>query len=117
MELVKYDFGYMFFYSERPNTFAARNLDDDVPLEIKKRRLSEIIEYQQRHSRENLSKYLGQTFQVLVEGKSKKSEDDLFGRTSQNNVVVFPKKNFRPGDFVDVKIQRATSATLIGIAI
>lgn len=117
MELVKYDFGYMFFYSERPNTFAARNLEDDVPLEIKKRRLSEIIEYQQRHSRENLSKYLGQTFQVLVEGKSKKSEDDLFGRTSQNNVVVFPKKNFRPGDFVDVKIQRATSATLIGIAI
>ena len=117
MELVKYDFGYVFFYSERPNTFAARNLDDDVPLEIKKRRLSEIIEYQQRHSRENLSKYLGQTFQVLVEGKSKKSEDDLFGRTSQNNVVVFPKKNFRPGDFVDVKIQRATSATLIGIAI
>ena len=60
---------------------------------------------------------MGQTFQVLVEGKSKKSEDDLFGRTSQNNVVVFPKKNFRPGDFVDVKIQRATSATLIGIAI
>ncbi|CAI8354427.1 MAG: tRNA-2-methylthio-N(6)-dimethylallyladenosine synthase [Owenweeksia sp. TMED14] len=114
MELVKYNFGYMYFYSERPNTFAARKLEDDVPLEIKKRRLSEIIDSQRRHSKEILSKCIDKTFEVLVEGASKKSEDDLFGRTSENTVIVFPKMNFKPGDFVNVKVQRATSATLIG---
>ena len=117
MELVQYDFGYMFFYSERPNTFAARKLKDDIPLEVKKRRLSEIIEVQRKHSKNNLSKLIGKTFEVLVEGNSKKSELDLFGRTSQNAVVVFPKENFKPGDFVKVNIQNATSATLIGKAI
>ena len=117
MELVQYDFGYMFFYSERPNTFAARKLKDDVPLEVKKRRLSEIIDVQRKHSKNNLSKLIGKTFEVLVEGASKKSELDLFGRTSQNAVVVFPKENFKPGDFVNVNIQNATSATLIGKAI
>lgn len=117
MEYVKYDFGYMFFYSERPNTFAARNLIDDVPLEVKKRRLNEIINLQQRHSLWRNQQHIGQIQEVLVEGTSKKSETQLFGRTTQNTVVVFDRENYKPGDFVRVKIERCTAATLLGTAI
>ena len=114
MDCVKYDFGFMFFYSERPNTYAARKLVDDIPLVVKKRRLAEIIERQQQHSLERNQAYAGQVVEVLVEGPSKKSPDDLFGRTTQNTVVVFPKKNHQPGDFVQVLVDRCTPATLLG---
>ena len=114
MDSVKYDFGFMFFYSERPNTYAARKLVDDIPLEVKKRRLAEIIERQQQHSLQRNQAYVGQVVDVLVEGPSKKSPDDLFGRTTQNTVVVFPKKNHQRGDFVRVLVDRCTPATLLG---
>lgn len=117
MDYVKYDFGYMFHYSERPNTFAARNLVDDVPLEVKKRRLSEIIDKQQAHSLWRNQQHIGKIEEVLVEGVSKKSEAQLFGRNSQNTVVVFDKEDYKPGDFVLVKIERCTAATLLGTAI
>ncbi len=114
MEYVKYDFGYMFYYSERPNTYAARKMEDDVPLEIKKRRLTEIIDLQQQHSLERNQEQIGKVEEVLIEGTSKKSEDDWFGRSTRNTVVVFPKGNEKPGDFVKVKIHDCTAATLLG---
>ncbi len=114
MEYVKYDFGYMFYYSERPNTFAARKMEDDIPLEVKKRRLTEIIDLQQKHSLESNRAYIGKTEEVLIEGSSKRSEEDWFGRTTQNTVVVFPKANEKPGDFVKVMIKDCTAATLLG---
>ena len=117
MDLVKYDFGYMFHYSERPNTYAARKLKDNIPLAVKKRRLSEIIAKQRGHGLTRNEVRVGKVFEVLVEGVSKKSEDQLFGRTDQNTVVVFNRKNYKPGDFVKVKIDRCTGATLIGEAI
>ncbi len=114
MEKVKYDFGYMFYYSERPNTYAARKMEDDIPLEVKKRRLSEIIDLQQKHSLENNQKHIGGVEQVLIEGTSKKSDNDWYGRNSQNTVVVFPRRDEKPGDFVNVKIESCTTATLLG---
>lgn len=117
MDYVKYDFGYMFFYSERPNTYAARKMEDDIPLEVKKRRLKEIIDKQQEHSLERNKAFIGKTVEVLVEGVSKRSDNDLFGRCSQNTVVVFPRENYAAGDFVKVKIEDCTAATLLGTAI
>ena len=114
MEQVKYDFGYMFFYSERPNTFAARKMEDDIPEEIKKRRLTEIINLQQKHSLERNQQALGKTFEVLIEGTSKRSEDDWYGRTTHNTVVVFPKGDEKTGDLVHVEIVDCTTATLLG---
>jgi len=114
MKWVGYDFAYMFKYSERPNTYAARKLADDVPETVKTRRLTEIIELQLRMSLENNQKDIGKVFEVLVEGVSKKSADKLFGRNSQNKVIVFPKGNFVAGDFVNVEVKSCTSATLIG---
>ena len=115
MEYVKYDFGYMFAYSERPGTPAHRKMADDVPEDVKKRRLQEIIDLQQIHSKQRMDGYLGKTFEVLIEGNSKKDENEWFGRTSQNTVMVFPKKEgTKPGDFVMVRADRCTSATLIG---
>lgn len=114
MKWVAYDFAYMFKYSERPDTKAAKKLKDDVSEEDKSRRLSEIIELQNRISEESKQKDIGKVFEVLIEGYSKKSNDDLSGRTSQNKVVVFPAKNHRAGDYVQVKINSCTSATLIG---
>ena len=114
MDYVKYDFGYMFFYSERPNTYAARKLEDDIPEEIKKRRLTEIIQLQSKHSLYRHEEMVGKTFEVLVEGTSKKSEAQLFGRTDTNSVVVFDRHDFKPGDFVHVKINSCTTATLLG---
>jgi tRNA-2-methylthio-N6-dimethylallyladenosine synthase len=117
MEFVKYDFGFMFAYSERPGTMAAKKLEDDVPFEVKKRRLAEIIALQQEHSHFRTKKHLGNVEEVLIEGTSKKSEAQWKGRNSQNTVVVFPKENYKRGDFVMVKINDCTSATLIGKAI
>ncbi len=114
MEWAQYDFAYMFKYSERPETFAAEKLKDDVPETVKTRRLNEIIELQGKLSLESKKRDVGQTFKVLVEGTSKKSEEQLYGRTSQNKVVVFPKNDLKPGDYTDVTISACTSATLIG---
>lgn len=117
MDYVKYDFGFMFAYSERPGTMAARKLQDDIPEEIKKRRLAEIIEKQLSHSLYRTKRHLGNIEEVLIEGVSKKSDAEWMGRNSQNTVVVFPKENYKVGDFVMVKIESCTSATLRGKAI
>lgn len=117
MEYVQYDFGYMFSYSERPGTLAARKLEDDVPEEVKKRRLQEIVDLQQLISEKKTKRFLGQTLEVLIEKESKKSNQHWSGRISENVVAVFPKENYQPGDFVMVKINDCTSATLIGKAV
>ena len=117
MEYVKYDFGFMFAYSERPGTLAERKMEDDIPLEIKKRRLQEIINLQQQHSLYRTQEHLGKIEEVLIEKPSKKSDAHWSGRNSQNTVVVFPKENYKPGDFVNVKILDCTSTTLIGEAV
>jgi len=117
MEYVKYDFGFMFMYSERPGTMAARKMKDDVPDEVKKRRLTEIIELQQKHSALRTKNFVGQTVEVLIEKESKKDPDYWSGRTPQNTVAVFPKADFKPGDFVLVQIEDCTSATLVGKAV
>jgi tRNA-2-methylthio-N6-dimethylallyladenosine synthase len=114
MEQVKYDFGYMFAYSERPKTLAERKYKDDVPTEVKSRRLAEIVELQLKHSAERTKQGLGKVHRVLVEGVSKKSKEQLFGRNSQSLVVVFPKENYNPGDYVNVLAESCTGATLIG---
>ena len=117
MDYVKYDFGFMYAYSERPGTLAERKMEDDIPLATKKRRLAEIIEKQQQHSRFRTEAYLNKTVCVLIEKTSKRSTDNWSGRTTQNTMVVFPKENFKVGDFVDVLIEDCTSATLRGKAI
>jgi tRNA-2-methylthio-N6-dimethylallyladenosine synthase len=114
LEWARFDFAYMFAYSERPGTSAARKLTDDVTEEDKKRRLSEIISLQNRISAAVKKRDVGNDFEVLAEGVSKKSIDHLYGRTSQNKVVVFPKAHYKPGDYLKVRIGRSTSATLIG---
>lgn len=117
MEYVKYDYGFMFAYSERPGTLAERKLRDDVPEETKKRRLTEIIDLQRQHSLERIKANLGKTQEVLIEGVSKKSDTHWMGRTSQNTVAVFPKEDYNVGDFVMVEMQDCTSATLLGKAV
>ncbi|WP_139855502.1 tRNA (N6-isopentenyl adenosine(37)-C2)-methylthiotransferase MiaB [Aequorivita sinensis] len=117
MEYVKYGFGYMYKYSERPGTLAARKLEDDVPEEIKSRRLTEVVNLQQKHSAFRTESFLGKTVTVLIEKESKKNADEWSGRTEHNNVAVFPKENYKPGDFVKVKVTDCTTATLIGEAI
>lgn len=117
MEHAKYDFGFMFAYSERPGTLAARKMEDNVPEEVKKRRLNEIIDLQQKLGWERMRRFIGQEVEVLIEKESKRSNEHWSGRNSQNTVVVFPKENYNPGDFVMVKINDCTSATLIGEAV
>jgi tRNA-2-methylthio-N6-dimethylallyladenosine synthase len=117
MEYVKYDFGFMFAYSERPGTLAARKLEDDIPEEVKKRRLTEIVDLQQIHGLERTKRFIGQTVEVLIEKESKRSDKQWSGRNSQNTVVVFDKENYKVGDFVWVKITDCTAATLIGKAV
>lgn len=114
LEEVRFDHAYMFMYSERPGTYAARKYKDDVPLEVKKRRLQEIIELQTRISLENNRKEIGRVHTVLVEGPSKRSPEQLCGRTDTNKMVVFDRHDFRPGDYVRVRITDCTSATLFG---
>lgn len=115
MEYVQYDFGYMFAYSDRPGTPAHKKMDDNVPQEVKKRRLREIIDLQQKHSEKRMNAYVGKTHEVLIEGDSKKSNQAWMGRNTQNAVVVFPKTgNEKPGDLVHVQVNSCTSATLLG---
>jgi len=116
MEYSRYDFSYMFFYSERPGTLAQRRYKDDIPEEIKKRRLQEIVETQNRLSLESNKKDIGKIFEVLIEGDSKKNETEWKGRSSQNKVIVFPKENseLKKGDYVMVKVTGCTQATLLG---
>lgn len=116
MEYSKYDMSYMFFYSERPGTLAQKRYKDDVPEGIKKRRLAEIVELQNRLSLESNKRDIGKTFTVLIEGNSKKSDQDWMGRSSQNKVVVFPKENhpLNKGDYIRVEITGCTQATLLG---
>ena len=114
MEYVKYDFGYMFKYSERPGTYAARNYPDDVPEEVKQRRLDEIIALQAQHSAWRNAQYIGRECEVLCEGTSKKDAGRLFGRNSQGIVVVFDAAGHRVGDFVRVRIDETTQGTLLG---
>ncbi|EAR17025.1 MULTISPECIES: tRNA (N6-isopentenyl adenosine(37)-C2)-methylthiotransferase MiaB [Robiginitalea] len=116
MDYVKYDFGFMFAYSERPGTLAARKMADDVPDAVKKRRLREIIDKQQAHSLERNQAHIGRVEEVLIEGPSRKSDAHWMGRNTQNTVVVFPKENYRVGEFVNVRIEDCTSATLLGTA-
>ena len=117
MEYVKYDFGFMFAYSERPGTLAARKLEDNIPEETKKRRLREIIDLQQQHGLYRTRQHLGKVEEVLIEGPSRKSDQHWMGRNSQNTVVVFPKESYKVGEFVNVVIRDCTSATLIGQAV
>lgn len=117
MQEVRNDFAYMFAYSERPKTFAEKNLKDDVPENIKLKRLQEVIDLQLKHSAEKVKAGVGKVHKVLVEQFSKKSKDMLSGRNSQNTVVVFPKGNFKKGDFVNVLATKCTGGTLIGEAI
>tara|TARA_B100000963_G_scaffold46429_1_gene34740 strand:+ start:54 stop:1433 length:1380 start_codon:yes stop_codon:yes gene_type:complete len=114
MNYVKYDFGFMFKYSERPGTLASKKLQDNVPEKIKQRRLQEIIDLQQKHSYFNLKNYVGKNCEVLIEKESKKSSHFWCGRNDQNIMVVFPKKNQKAGDLVNIKIDDNTSTTLIG---
>ena len=114
MEACGYDAAFMFKYSERPGTYASKHLEDNVPEEIKVRRLNEIIALQNRLSAESNNRCIGKTYEVLVEGVSKRSRDQLFGRTEQNRVVVFDRGTHRIGDFVNVRITEASSATLKG---
>ena len=116
MNYVKYDFGYMFKYSERPNTPAAR-MNDDVSEETKQRRLAEIIQTQQKHSLFHMKEKIGKTLEVLIEGTSKKSEKYFYGRTTYNSTVIFEKKEYNVGDYVMVKIEDCSSATLKGTII
>lgn len=117
LEYVRFDFGYMFSYSERPGTPAAKKFTDDIPADVKQRRLAEIIEVQQRISTERNQKLIGTIQKVLVEGTSKRSDQDFSGRSDQNKVVIFPRENFKKGDYVNVLITDTTSATLRGKAV
>ena len=114
MREVGYDFAYMFKYSERPGTFAQRNLGDDIPEDVKTRRLTEIIDLQNKLSEESNKRDIGKEFEILVECTSKRSEEQLSGRTSQNKMVVFDRHNFKVGDYVKVRITGCSSATLFG---
>ena len=117
MEWAGFDYAFMFKYSERPDTMAAKKLEDNIPEEIKSRRLEEVIALQQTLSLTSYRRDVHKQFTVLVEGFSKRSKDYLFGRTSQNKVVVFPKNDYKPGDYVDVTITDCTAATLKGIPV
>jgi tRNA-2-methylthio-N6-dimethylallyladenosine synthase len=114
MRLVAYDFAYMFKYSERPKTLAERKFKDDVPEEVKSKRLTEIIENQLTYSLASNKKRIGKVEKVLVEGVSKRSEEHMSGRTGRNSMVVFPVGDFQKGDYIQVKILNCTSATLLG---
>lgn len=115
MDYVKYDFAYMFAYSERPGTLAAKRYEDDIPEEVKKRRLTEVVNKQQEHSLYRLQNFVGKVHKVLIEGFSKRSDQDYCGRNDQNTMVVFPvDARFKPGQYVHVLAERCTSATLMG---
>jgi tRNA-2-methylthio-N6-dimethylallyladenosine synthase len=114
MDLVQYDFAYMFYYSERPGTLAAKKYADDIDLETKKRRLDEVIVKQRKHSAFRNGQDIGKTRRVLIEGFSKRTDQDLQGRTDANKVVVFPREHYVPGQYVNVFVESCTGGTLIG---
>ena len=114
MDYVKYDFSYMFFYSERPGTLAEKKYEDDIPLEVKKRRLNEVITKQQGHSLERNKRDIGKVHKVLIEGFSKRSDEHLQGRNSANKVVIFPAKDYAKGQYVMVEVEDCSAATLFG---
>lgn len=114
MDIVKFDYAYMFHYSERPGTLAEKKFADDVSLEVKKRRLSEVIDRQTKHSLERNKTDLGKTYKVLIEGPSKKSDAWFQGRNTANKVIVFPRENFVKGQYVNVRVDQCTGGTLIG---
>ncbi|MBL7697745.1 MAG: TRAM domain-containing protein, partial [Chitinophagaceae bacterium] len=115
MEYCQYDFSYMYFYSERPGTLAARRYTDDVPEEVKKRRLAEIVHLQNKLSKKSNYGDVGNTYRILIEGNSKKSDNDWMGRSSGNKVVVFPKDGIAgKGDYVNVTVTGSTGGTLLG---
>ena len=117
IKYVKYDYGFMFSYSERPGTLAGRKMEDDVPFDIKKRRLQEVIDTQRAIGHEQLKKHLGKIEEVLIETTSKKSDTHWAGRNTQSNMIVFPKEHYKIGDFVNVKINDCTTATFLGEAV
>jgi len=117
IDYVKYDFGYMFFYSERPGTLAAKKFEDDIPLEVKKRRLAEIVSKQREYSHFKNQLEVGKIRKVLIEGPSRRSVDQLQGRTSANKVVIFDKGNHQKGQYVNVLVNKCSSATLFGTVI
>jgi len=114
MDLVKYDYAYMFMYSQRPGTLAEKKYKDDVAEAVKKKRLEEIIQKQNQHSLERYKADVGKTFRVLIEGYSRRSDQFLQGRNSANRVVIFPKENKTKGQYVDVLVDRCSKATLFG---
>ncbi len=114
MAYCKYDLAYMYFYSERPGTLAARRFKDDVPEEVKKRRLQEMVDLHRNNTLQSMQRDVGKTFKVLIEGFSKKTDNDLQGRNGQNKVVVFPRGNFKKGEYVFIHITSCTAGTLIG---
>jgi tRNA-2-methylthio-N6-dimethylallyladenosine synthase len=115
MEYAKFDFAYMYTYSERPGTLAAKRFEDDIPEEVKTRRFNEVLKMQQSCSLNRLEQHIGKTHQVLIDGYSKKSDKDFSGKSEHNITVVFPaNENNKPGDYVNVEIVRCTPATLIG---
>lgn len=117
MKQVRYELAYMFFYSERPGTLAQKKFEDDVPEDVKKSRLKEIIDIQTQINKELNEEEIGKTHEVLVEGVSKRDENDFRGRNSQNKVIIFPREQYKIGDYVKVKVEKSTSATLIGKAV
>jgi len=117
MEKVRYDHAFTFKYSERPQTYAHRKFEDDVPEDVKQRRLEEIITLQRQHATESNERELGTVHTVLIEGPSKKSDDEFFGRTDTNKGVVFPRENYEKGQYVRVRIDDCTSSTLLGTAL
>jgi tRNA-2-methylthio-N6-dimethylallyladenosine synthase len=114
MRKAEFDFSYMYFYSERPGTLAARKFEDDVPEELKKLRLSEVIAIQNEVSQRKNREREGKVFRVLIEGESKKSPEDLMGRTDQNIVCIFPREDHKKGEYVNVLVERSTTTSLIG---
>jgi tRNA-2-methylthio-N6-dimethylallyladenosine synthase len=116
MKEANYDYSYMYFYSERPGTLAAKRYEDDIPEEVKKRRLQEIVDVQWVLSNESNKRDVGKTFEVLIEGNSKKSDQEWMGRNSQNKVIVFAKDNhnLKKGDYVNVLVTDFTKGTLLG---
>jgi tRNA-2-methylthio-N6-dimethylallyladenosine synthase len=117
MRACEFEFSYMYFYSERPGTLAARKYEDDIPEDIKKRRLAEVIEVQHEVSRKLNTAQEGKVHRVLIESKSKKNPDEWMGRNEQNLKVIFPKANYKMGDYADVRIERTTTASLIGVGV
>ncbi len=114
MEYCHYDLAYLYFYSERPGTLAARRFEDDIPEPIKKRRLQELIDLHRQHSLECMQSEVGKTFKVIIEGTSKKNDQELYGRNDQNKVIVFPRGNYQLGEYVYLKVHACTAGTLIG---